>query len=289
MRPKLRVPLLVLAAALLALPASAAAETESKSATAAGHLAIATATAKCPSGQRATGGGFAAPAPTLTNNFIRVYESRKVGQRRWRASGQLYDAPYAPTGIAQTVTAFAYCSDSAPSTEAKSASVSPGVGGSFGAFYTADARCSSGKAQAGGFLTTPPITPSGGTTNRVTDSYRAGNKIWRSRMVLFRPATVTAYVYCADEQKPAARVGSATSATNNSFVSVTALSAECKGDARPRAGGFSQPTATLGPTTETTGYYRLIYESRKSGKRWRVSAQRNGSTSTTLNSIAYCA
>jgi hypothetical protein len=52
------------------------------------------------------------------------------------------------------------------------------------------------------------------------------------------------------------------------------------------AGGFSQPNATLSPF----GFFSAFYESLKSGKRWRVSAAHSGSaTSTTLNSIAYCA
>jgi hypothetical protein len=279
MQPKLRFLPLILAAALLALPASATAGTKSKSATAAGDLAIASATAKCPSRQRATGGGFAT-VPLSTFPDIVVYESRKVGQRSWRASGQINDPPMA-TGIPRTVTAFVYCSDGAPSTKSKSASVTS-VGAS-SAFFTADARCSSGKAQAGGFLGPPPNVGPAMVSHFVTDSYRADKKSWRSRMLSFDPGlTFTSYVYCADEKKPAARSGSATSATS---APVTALSAECKRATKPVAGGFSQPNATVTPAR----HFAFFYESFKSGKRWRVSALNFVSpTSTTLNSIAYC-
>jgi hypothetical protein len=264
-------------AALLALPAGAAAGTKSKSAAAAGNKAIATATAKCPRGQLATGGGFAAP-PATAVPFILVYESRKLGQRSWRASGQIFDA--GPTGPALTLTAFVYCSDGAPSTKARSASVTSVAGPLM--FYTADARCNSGKAQAGGFLGPPPNI-GGGASHTVADSLRADKKTWRSRMRSGTPGTTfTSYVYCADEKKPAARFGSATSA---SVALATALSAQCRRGTRPVAGGFSQPNATLSPF----GFFSAFYESFKSGKRWRISTAHSGTASTTLNSIAYCA
>jgi hypothetical protein len=262
---------------LLAVPASATAGTKSSSATAAGDGAIASATAKCRSGQRATGGGFTAsppPAPGFAS-LILIYESRKVGQRSWRVSGQISD----PLATVYTVTAFVYCSKNAPSTKSKSASVTsvPGT-----PFFAADAKCSSGKAQAGGFLGPPPIVGAG-ATYVVTDSYRADKKTWRSRMFSSNPGiTFTSYVYCADEKKPAARSGSATLATGGGAL-VTALSAECKRGTKPVAGGFSQPNGTSGAN------FQGFYESFKSGKRWRVSAAHAGATSTTLNSIAYCA
>jgi hypothetical protein len=277
MQLKLRFPLLIMAAALLALPASAAAGTKSKSATAAGNFAIASATAKCPSGQRATGGGFTAPAATAFP-LIRVYESRKLGQRSWRASGQIFDPGL--SGTALTVTAFAYCSDGAPSTKSKSASVTAASGN---AFFAADAKCSSGKAQAGGFLGPPPNV-GGSASHRVADSYRVDKKTWRSRMRASDPGiTFTSYVYCADEKKPAARSGSTSSSTPG--TPHTALSAECKPGTKPVAGGFSQPNATL---AGGAGLFERFYESFKSGKRWQASAFHIGTTSTTLNSIAYC-
>jgi hypothetical protein len=282
MQPKLRFPLLILAAALLALPASAAAGTKTSSDTAAGNFAIASATAKCPSGQRATGGGFTAPATPTVQPWFVVYESRKVGQRSWRASGQIIDP--GATGRAFTVKASVYCSDGAPSTKAKSASVTSV--GPFVAFlsFAADARCSSGKAQAGGFHGPPPHNGGGDFNHAVTDSYRTDKKTWRSRMTSSTPGiTFTSYVYCADEKKPAARLGSTTSAT--SFTAHTAISAECKRGTKPVAGGFSQPNASFSPSP--IGVFDFFYESVKSGKRWRVSAVHVGAT-TTLNSIAYC-
>jgi hypothetical protein len=267
----------VACAVLIALPASAAAGTKSKIATAAGHQAILTATAKCPSGQRATGGGFATPAIALATPFMQVYESRKVGQRSWRASGQIADP--GATAKAFTLTAYVYCRDGAPATKSKSATVtSAGVPPL--AFFTADAKCSSGKAQAGGFVGPLPNTGGSGSNHFVSDSYRVDKKTWRSRMGSQTPGTpFTSYVYCADEKKPAARSGSAPAP--NSLGVATALSAECKRGTKPVAGGFSQPAST-----PSGGFFLLINESLKTGKRWRVSGIKLGTA--TLNSIAYC-
>jgi hypothetical protein len=265
---------------LLVLPASAAASTRSQSATAAGPGAIATATAKCPRGQRATGGGFTFPLQTGEPR-LEVYESRKVGQRSWRASAQIFDE--FALGTARTITAFAYCRDGAPATKSKSASVTS-VGDSF-AFFAADARCTAGKAQAGGFRAPSAQNQVGVDILDVMDSYRAGRKTWRSRMASGASGTTfTSYVYCADEKKPAARSGSVTTAASQ--LPVTALSAECKRGTRPVAGGFSQPNASRAPQ----GLFFGLHESFKSGKRWRVSGvHSSGGGSTTLNSIAYCA
>jgi hypothetical protein len=277
MQPKLRLPLLILAAALLALPANATASTRSESATAMGHLAITSATAKCPSGQRATGGGFTAPAlaPTGASPGLLVHESRKIGQRSWRVSAQVIDL--GASGQAFTVRASVYCSDAAPSTKSKSANVTS-TGTTL--VYGADARCGSGKAQAGGFRGPPPNA--GIDSYVVEDSYRADKKTWRSRMATEGAgATLTSYVYCADEKKPAARTGSVTAADNTFH---TALSAKCKQGTKPVAGGFSQPSANLA----SGGGFVQVNQSVKSGKRWRVTARHSG-LSSTLNSIAYCA
>jgi hypothetical protein len=277
MHPRLRAGrflVLGLTAALLVIPASASAGTKSQSTTLIGNASIATLNPTCPKGQRATGGGFSAPAqanPSLSTLF--VFESRKIGQRSWRVSGQILDP--AASGIARTVTAFAYCSPGAPSTQSRSASV-VSVSASY-AFFTADAKCGSGKARAGGFLA--PLSQSEAP---VTDSYRADKKTWRSRMASAMPGDkLTSYVYCADEKKPAARSGSATSATTNTPHS--ALSAECRRGSKPVAGGFSQPTAAI-----NNGLFQNYYESFKSGKRWRASGMHAGPGST-FNAIAYCA
>jgi hypothetical protein len=267
--------------ALLAIPASAAAGTKSKSATAAGDFAIASAKAKCPSGQRATGGGFTAPAFSFSE-VLQVYESRKVGQRSWRASGQvLSTGSTAPL----TLTAYAYCSSTALSTKTKSASVTV-PGSSPIALSPVDAKCSSGKVQAGGFSGPPPDVGGFISNHAVTDSYRIDKKTWRSRIQSGgTPAAVTftSYAYCSDEKKPAERSGSTTVQPNGALGS--ALSAECKHGTKPISGGFSQPGATTGPTG---GSFTYEYESRRSGKLWRVSARHAGITASALNSIAYC-
>jgi hypothetical protein len=277
MQSRFRFVLLILVAALLGLPASAAAGTKSKSDTAAGDFAIASATAKCPRGQRATGGGFIAPAFS-GSPFMQVYESRKVGQRSWRASGQVFS-----TGSVTplTLTTYAYCRNTAASTKTKSASVTASSVSQ--TLLPADAKCSSGKAQAGGFLGPPPNKGGLSSNHFVTDSYRTDKKTWRSRMQSGTPGTTfTSYVYCADEKKPAARSGSTTAAATGTLA--TALSAECKRGTSPVAGGFSQPGATTVPFSSFT----YFYESRRSGRLWRISARHAGAPATTLNSIAYC-
>jgi hypothetical protein len=282
MQPKLRFVLVVLAAALLALPAGAAAGTKSKSITVAGDGAIGTADAKCPGGQQATGGGFRVPAVSSGSPNLVVYESRKVGQRKWRASGQIFDS--GATSIARTITAFAYCSSDGPSTKSKSASVTATA---TNAFFAVDSKCSSGKAQAGGFRGPPPKAGSS-ATHFVVESVRSGKKTWHSRMAATGSAgvgvTFTSYVYCADQGNPGARLGNWTSSLSN--APATAISNKCPGNKKPVAGGFSQPNATF---VSPSGLFGFIYDTTKTGNRWRVSADHIGTTSTTLNSIAYCA
>jgi hypothetical protein len=254
---------------LLALPASASAGTKSQSTTLAGDGSVAALSAKCPEGQRASGGGFLASPPDASS-LVRIYESRKSGQRSWRVLAELNgDGPL-------NLTAFAYCSADAPKTKERSTTIA--LTPSTTTIQTADAGCGgAGKAMAGGFSTT--------VSALIFDSLRADKKTWRSRArVLEGSPPLTSYAYCADEPKPAARTGSTSSSTSGTLH--TALSAECKKGTKVVAGGFSQPTAQIVPTPN--GIFSFFYESVKIGKRWRVSATHIGIASTTLNSIAYC-
>jgi hypothetical protein len=267
-------------AVFLAAPASAPAGTKSATTTLPGGTAApGTATAKCPRHQRATGGGFAAPATdylTAATVAVDVFESRKIGQRSWRVSG--IEQGTSPAALS----AFVYCSNDASKTKEHSSNVAIAAGNTITA---ADASCgSSGKAQAGGFLvpTVSPLVNDG----PIVDSFRVGGKTWRSRAVRIAGApTLTSYAYCAKTGAPKARGGSI-SATGDALV--TADSNRCKRGTAIAAGGFSQLNATQGGAAATTGRYFFPWESVRVGKRWRTSAIHYGLLSTTLTSIAYC-
>jgi hypothetical protein len=270
MRPKLRVPLLVLAAALLALPASAVAGTKSASGVMSVDEGVVTLTPKCTDGQRATGGGWRVSEPPFSpSSAIRVFESRKIGQRSWRVS-----ATVNLVGTVKTLTALTYCAK-APKTKQKQRTAV--FTGSPGLFVAADAKCGGGTAQAGGFLATP------GRSTEILESFRQDRKTWRSRAeaVGGGAAAVTSYAYCAEAKKPVARSGFASPILD---APETATSADCKRGTKPAAGGFSQ--------TGTTPASRYLYafENLRIGKHWLTSASHPASPGAArLNAIAYCA
>jgi hypothetical protein len=275
----LRIALPVLGVGLLIGTGAASGSTRSKSASLGGNGAAASVTATCKHGEKATGGGFRTTPPIglggASDAVDVVYESRKVGQRSWRVSAQENaGGPYMNTPT--TVTAFAYCGDG-PKTRAR---WQTGTGAS-GSLISADATCHSGKAQAGGFSTTPISGPG---YAYITDSARSGKKTWHSRAVS-GGGVVTSYVYCASE-KLANRSGNTTS--SGSPVTGTAISDKCKSGTKALAGGFSQPNAFSGGGI--SGVWYLPFEFVRSGKAWRTSAvhQAPPSTPTTLTSIAYC-
>jgi hypothetical protein len=223
-----------------------------------------TATAKCSRGKRATGGGFLAPHDFVNTSFY-VYDSQKVGQRSWRASAQFFTY-----GISGTLTTFAYCSKDGPKTKAKAVSMTTPAGANL---FPVDAKCSSGKAQAGGFLIPTP--------NPLTDSFRNGSKTWRTRVYSGSAGqTITSYVYCAKAEAPQARSGNATSP--GTFEAARATSSPCKHGDKPLTGGFSQPDAT------STNYIATPSESLRIGKQWRASAFLIGTVSPTFTATAYC-
>jgi hypothetical protein len=274
----------VAAAALLSTPAAASASTKSKTIILPGNdttTAAGTVTAKCPKGQRATGGGFRTAALGSSGGTVRVLmsESRKVGQRSWRVSG------FEDFGSPVPLTAFVYCSEDAPKTKAKSQTVNV-PDASPPPIVSADASCGgAGQAQAGGFFTPVAyLVPYA----LIFDSFRAGGKIWRTRAVsVFGTPPLTSYAYCAETSSPKARAASVVTATDGALV--TAQSKKCRDGTAIAAGGFSQPNATNGGTPATNGFYAFVWESFRTGKRWQVSAQHGGMLSTTLTSIAYCA
>jgi hypothetical protein len=219
---------------------------------------------KCTGGQKATGGGFRI-SPSSKGVF--VFESRKVGQKTWQVSAKERFAPGA------TVTAYVYCSRSAPSTKAKSASIPSGLA----TFVSADAKCTSGKAQAGGFLIN--------ADNSIqTSSYRLAKKTWRvTAKETGVPTTYTSYVYCATP-KLKTKSGFTSSGLNDAVA--TATSAKCKSGTKALAGGFSQPASG-----STGDYFNPITASAKSGRTWLttgINVVPVAGPINTLTSYAYC-
>jgi hypothetical protein len=268
----------VVLAALLTLPAGAAASTKSATTTLPGSgTATGTVKAKCPSGKRATGGGFKAPAVDRSdvNPLVIVVESRKAGQRSWQVSGLT-----GGISSAQPLTALVHCRDGAPKTKQKSATLP--VAPPEGAISSAAASCGSdGKAQSGGFLV--PLA-SASTPNQalIIDSFRSAAKSWLSRAeYLTGSPTLTSYADCAKEAAPKARPGSGVISSALGELK-TALSGKCKEGTKVAAGGFSQPNATF------SSRYEFPWQSFRTGKQWQISASHSGAGSTTLISIAYC-
>jgi hypothetical protein len=264
---------------VLLLPASSSAGTRSSTISIAGGT-LGTATAKCPKGQRATGGGFltlpADGGPGGTD--VEVFESRKIGQRSWRAS-----AFEGVVNSAGPLTVYVYCSRDASKTEEKFATVSlPDDAGN--AVHAVDASCgSAGKARAGGFLI--PTPPSSTATAHISDSFRLGSKSWRSAAIVTGGSpTLTSYVYCAKSNALKATSGSVASAVH--MAPGTAVSGQCKHRSHALAGGFSQPDANPAPFGFGPNWLQL-YEVRRSGKTWRTSAEHVNGNST-LVSTAYC-
>jgi hypothetical protein len=271
-----RIPLLsalCAALALLALPAGASAGPKAATVTIGPSPGFGSATAKCPSRRRATGGGFLVSGGGPDRL---IYESRKLGQRSWRASvGNL-------TSTA-TLTSYAMCSTGAPKTKERlRTGTTAGIPPVTVVPFPVDASCSksSGKAQAGGFLGPVPTA----AINGIKESYRTSNRTWRTN---FSPTAnglaLTTYVYCAKTKSPFTRSGSWTTSGSGSIA--TALSQPCTRGARPRAGGFSQPGQTLSPTFNSF----LPLESQPSGKAWQVSGEHVGAGTMTFYSHAYCA
>jgi hypothetical protein len=260
----------------VAVPAVAAAGTKSASATGAGEQAVVSAVATCPGGQRATGGGFKT-APASAAPFLSVYESLKSGQRSWRSSGQISDP--GATNAPLSITTFVRCSRDAPKTKTKSSTTFANAGN---AVFTTDARCSSGKAHAGGFSSPPPNAGSS-LRNTIADSVRSGKKTWHLRWFASSSSglgsSFTSHVYCAENSAPKARGASTVSAATGP---VTAQSKPCRSGTKLRAGGFSQDVAN-----PATPLYLFYNASVPVGKIWQVETIHVGSAST-LTVTGYC-
>jgi hypothetical protein len=267
---------LLIAGCGLLLAAVALGSTRSHQVTLTSNGEVGTATAHCPGDQRATGGGFSASPPIVTMSgytFMKVFVSRKVGQRAWRASVE--EETLSP--MSMSLTAYVYCAKHAPRTQSVAHSVPVPTGVSN--FTVSDASCVSGKARAGGFSLSTPDFDGG-----LIASQRHGKRGWRTRIDSDIGVTATTYAYCAPGRAPKARFGNVGS-TGNEFS--TAASERCPGGRPPLAGGFGQPDAITG--FAGSNYRNFVpYESRRSARRWQGAGYHGGNTTSHLVAIAYC-
>ena len=229
---------------------------------------VGTGTASCPTGERATGGGYVA---SKSEASVSIGASRKVGQSAWRVTVQSY------SGVADTGTAYVYCGSQAPVTKevAKTQQLSHA-----GVAETAiGASCEGfGAVQAGGF-STPAKKGIVVTSRRIGSLWRV-----RAQAVAGTAGSATSYAYCSKSGKPVAREGAPVSGSG--FEVKTALSAPCAGGRAPLAGGFRQPDRTM-PGGDAFGTPSV---SRRLNGRWRVTAGHStqDQNSGALVSIAYC-
>jgi hypothetical protein len=283
------------AAALFALaPASVTAQsggeqqgkikTRSATGTNSGQGAVITQIATCPKKTRAVGGGFTG-TPASAAAIPIVFESRKLGQRQWRASSQIND-PGPATSI--SLTAFVYCRAGAPKTSEAATTV--GTPDANGVGPSAIATCPGRRnALAGGFATPPPL--GGLTIARVltAESRRVGDASWEALGVTTAGAggsSLTALAYCAKQDPPAARAG--VGSPNGAQVTSSTTSASCKAKERAVAGGFAQP----GAQANTPIRIFIPYESRRTGNGWQAAGLLTATAGVppgTFNAFAYCA
>jgi hypothetical protein len=263
-------------AAVLALPAAASAVTSSDSVELTAPNEIESVTAHCPSGLRATGGGFRAPAPTSSTSGysqVKIFASHKVGQRSWKVSGQ--EVAFQPVTLA--LTGYVYCSEHVPRTEAASKSVPVPIG--VHGFTASKATCDAGKAQAGGFALSTPAYD-----GDLIGTQRRGKHSWRTRIDGDIGVTITSFAYCARGPLPQAR-GGTDSEIDRDYG--TATSDPCPRYSHPLAGGFEQPDAITG--FAGNDYRNFVpFASKRSGRGWSSSGQHGGPTSSSLVTTAYC-
>lgn len=278
----------IAAALLLAAPAAGAAKkpasgkvkTRSAQASATGNQAIATAMATCPKNTRAVGGGFGQQpigAISAIGAVGVIFESRKVGQRSWRASMQLADEPPTSTAV---LTTFVYCRKGAPKTVTSAETVPiPALDGHN---TTAAPPCPGKRTPAaGGFVAGPPVITGPAVVNFVYDSARSGRS-WLLRAISSTngPGSLTGEVYCRRGKRLPLR--SATSPPNASNATVSSVRAACpkgkkgkkgKGGKRRKlnalSGGIFQPATVF---DDTNLAYFIPAASHRSGRGWSNTA-----------------
>lgn len=207
---------------------------------------IATGTASCPLGNtskgrwRAVSGGF-----VVQQGDAVVYESKRIGQRSWRASAQSMSG-------AITLATYVNCQRGVPKQSGFSVTTQTPAAAQVGPAATA--KCGSGSAVAGGFSTPPPFTLTG-PRNTVIGSFPSGKRAWKAQVVSSQASAVTALVYCAKRSKPKTKNAKAepTSVATNAGTLAGSTTGLCPAaQLSPGGGGFFQtgatPTEYLVPT-----------------------------------------
>jgi hypothetical protein len=199
---------------------------------------VATATATCPVGNtpkgpwRAVSGGF-----DLQSGDGIVFESRRIGQRSWRASAQSMSG-------AVSLAAYVYCQRGVPKQSSVSFAVATPGAAQVGPAATA--KCNTGSAVHGGFSTPLPFTLTG-ARNTVIGSFPSGKRAWRVQVVSSQASTVTSFVYCAKRKKPRtknAKAESTSVATTAGSLAVSETGLCSAAQFSPGGGGFFQTGAT---------------------------------------------
>ena len=256
MRGPIRLTVCLLALAVLALgttDAWAAKRNKPRAvkavASATGAGAVASATATCPSESskgpwRAVSGGF-----VLQQGDGVVHESRRVGERSWRAKAQSLSGSI-------NLAAYVNCQRGVSKPKALSSSVPTPAVSQIGPVATA--KCNLGSAVSGGFSTPAPFTGAG-AANTVIGSFPSGKRAWKAQVVSNQAGSVTSLVYCAKrDAKPKTKNAKAESSSvatlgGTSAVSTTGFCPAARFS--PGGGGFFQSGATpsqyLIPTRST--------------------------------------
>ena len=252
--------------------------------TVAGDKAILSATATCPKRTRAVGGGFAIPPPFSGFGAV-VFESQKVGQRQWRASAQMSQAPpFTP----KTITVEAYCRRGAPKTTTVVSTVPTEDGGPLHMSGPAtSAPCPSNRRLTGGGFSTPPPLGIFGAANVVRRSEPTGNS-WTTEVESDNHASsLSSYAYCAKLKgsQPLQAVAATIPGVNPAPPPSVSVTATCAGKRTMAAGGFGQSYML-----EVGGGAFLVLESRRAGRSWVAVADQGGdSTATSFSSVGLCA
>ena len=232
------------------------------------------AVAKCPRGSETVSGGFHAEfSAAYSAPAVDVFTSKRVGDRRWKATGGNDGA------MPGTLTAFAYCDGHEPGLKerSKSKDIASGDVGS------AVAKCPRGsEAVSGGYLGEFNPSMPGNGSDLAFMSKRVGDRRWRvaAQNLGSGLGTLTAFAYC-DKSEPGLKEKSKT--TSVPMNGEGAVAPKCPNGSEARSGGFSAPNPpSLAPQV-------VVYESKRvSRRRWRESANGFAGGSGTLTGYTYC-
>jgi hypothetical protein len=265
----------VAALAVLAAPAGAAkkrpkepkltAVTATSSAT--GFPNVATATATCPAGTKAVAGGYTASVPQgsgVGSHWLNVYESQRVGQNAWRASGVEDFADPATDALLVT----AYCQKFGKVSVRSASTPLPDAGGQAA---TTQAACPAGKKLiSGGFATRPEDMFGGNIITRSSALSKAAWQVGTTTLSGLQHGSTTAFAYCAKIAK--LKLRSTTVAVPAGSPKVATFSPRCPKNTKARGGGFE----ALPGSVPQTGM--LLYDTHREGQTWSTAAIPGGPT-----------